>query len=96
MGWIRDRVTFKVVTMASAVASGLLARKALDLAWRRVSGHAPPKRPGSPRVSMSEAALWTAAAGIAVGVAKLVGERAAAELLRKRRRGDLSLPSLRG
>lgn len=73
-------LTWKLVSTASGLATGLIVRRLLNLAWARFapSGHRPPLSPGDEQVGWREAVAWSAAAGAGVGVARVVSDRLAA------------------
>ena len=68
-----------VATMGATV----LARKALNATWKLSTGKTPPKNPAHPDVSMSEAVAFAALSGVAVGLARMLASRKAAEYYRK-------------
>jgi hypothetical protein len=76
----------KVWTASGLVATlvaTFLARKALTTAWRLATGKPPPQNPAHPDVSMGEAVAWATASGVAVGLARMLASRKAANYYRK-------------
>jgi len=74
------RVEWKVVSTASGLLAGAVARKAVAWAWGRMSptDHEPPLNPADRDVGWGEAISWSIAAGVGVGVARVVSDRLAA------------------
>ena len=77
-------LTWKVLGAAAGGAAGVGTRFLLKAGWRKTKGGDPPTNPVSPTTSWSEALVWTAAAGVAVAVSRLVAQRVAAEAYRKK------------
>lgn len=73
------RTTWKLLGMASGMASAALTRTVLRAAWRRTRGGDPPTNPASRSTTWMEALVWAASSGVAMGVAKVVAQRGAAE-----------------
>ncbi len=73
-------VEWKVVSTASGLLAGALVRKALAWAWGRFSPseHEPPLNPADRDIGWGEAITWSIAAGVGVGVARVVSDRLAA------------------
>lgn len=67
----------------ATMAATFLARKALVTAWRAATGKQPPQNPSHPDVSMGEAVAWASASGVAVGLARMLASRKAADYYRK-------------
>src|SRR5688572_22386131 len=74
----RDRLTWSILAAGSATLAAFAVNYALQQGWRRVYDEDPPLNPASPDTSWSSALVWTAAAGLAVGVAQLATRRVAA------------------
>ena len=68
---------YRAVSFATAVTAGLVARSLLTRAWTSAAGR-PPRDPSDPDVDWRDALTWAAAAGIGVGVGRVVGRRLAA------------------
>ncbi len=71
------RVEWKVLSTASGLLAGVVVRKVLGLAWGRFSPseHEPPLNPADREIGWGEAITWSIAAGIGVGVARVVSDR---------------------
>jgi hypothetical protein len=67
----------------SAVLAGLAARKALVKAWQLVTGDDPPANPKAPDTSMQEAVGWALMSGAAMGLARMLATRKAADYYRR-------------
>jgi uncharacterized protein (DUF2236 family) len=72
---MKQRVIWYVMSALAAVAATILARASLGRLWR-VTGHEPSESPFE--ASLPEALTWAAAAGAAVGVARVLAKRATA------------------
>lgn len=69
--------------LAATTTATILARKAMNTTWKVSTGKAPPKNPAHPDVSFGEAVAWATLSGVAVGVARMMASRKAAEYYRK-------------
>ena len=49
-----------LATTASAIAAGVVTRRALSAAWRRIRGRQPPWNPAESEVSWTDALIWAA------------------------------------
>jgi hypothetical protein len=78
---------------AAAIGATMATKPLVEKLWTRVSGKEPPGNPASGDVEWRDALLWALFTGAAVGLIRLVAQRAAAEGWR-RVRGDHP-PSLR-
>lgn len=74
----RGRRLWKVLGQTCASLAGLVAVKGLRAVWKTATGHAPPGRPEHPDLGTSEAIVWAALSGMAMGVAKMYATRRAA------------------
>jgi Protein of unknown function (DUF4235) len=78
MGHAMEKTIWKVAATGAAVVAGMAVRSALMALWRTLMKNEPPNNPADPATSWGEAIAWTAATGLAVGVARMVGTRGAA------------------
>ncbi|QNN54731.1 DUF4235 domain-containing protein [Nocardioides mesophilus] len=69
--------------LASTVVATVVARKALTTTWKVATGKKPPVNAAHPDVSVGEAVAWATASGVAVGLARMLASRKAAEYYRK-------------
>ena len=69
--------------LAATVVAGIAARKALTTSWKVATGKEPPQNPADPDVSIGESVAWATVSGIAVGVARMLASRKAANYYRK-------------
>lgn len=69
---------FKLVGALSAITAGLLAKKAMEEAWRKRRGTDPPINPAGPDTTWGQAIAWTLVSGVGIALARLIAERAAA------------------
>jgi hypothetical protein len=73
-----ESIAWKVYSGIAAVAAGTIARKAVERAWTKATGKAPPNDPESPSVHWKEAVAWSALSGTTVAIARLLATRRAA------------------
>lgn len=74
---------WSVMGLAATVGATMAARKALTTTWKLATRKEPPVNPAHPDVSMAEAVAWASASGLAVGLARMLASRRAAEYYRK-------------
>lgn len=72
MGW-------KLLGGVAAVGAGIAARKAVQVAWTKGTGKAPPTNPEHPDITLGEALSWAVMSGAVVGVARMMASREAAK-----------------
>jgi hypothetical protein len=69
--------------LAATIGATMVARKAMTTTWKLSTGKPPPSNPEHPDVSIAEATAWAVASGIAVGVARMLATRKAADYYRR-------------
>ena len=69
--------------LASSMGAAILAKKGLNATWKLATGRKPPSNPEHPDTSMTEALAWGAFSGLAVGAAKILASRKAADYYRR-------------
>jgi hypothetical protein len=69
--------------LAATVGATMVARKAMTAGWKLSTGKPPPSNPEHPDVSMAEATTWAVVSGVAVGVARMLATRKAADYYRR-------------
>jgi hypothetical protein len=74
---------WKIFGTVSAIAAGVATKKLLEVAWKTATGHAPPENPEHPDVQWWEAISFAVASGAAIGVARMLAARKAAEYYRR-------------
>ena len=74
---------WKVFGTVSAIAAGIATKKLLEVAWKTATGHAPPENPEHPDVQWWEAISFAIASGAAIGVARMLAARKAADYYRR-------------
>ena len=72
-----------VYGLAATTAATIAARKAMNATWKVSTGKPPPKNPAHPDVSIGEAVAWATFSGVAVGLARMMASRQAANYYRK-------------
>ena len=75
--------THRTMSTAAAIGAGIVTRNVLKRVWTDTTGQEPPNDPSDPSVGWPEALTWAAAAGVAVGVGRVVGRRLAASAYQK-------------
>jgi uncharacterized protein DUF4235 len=74
---------YTLLGLAATFAATIAARKALSATWKVSTGKQPPSNPEHPDVSMGEAIAWATASGVAVGLARMLATRKAADYYRR-------------
>ncbi|MGH3509115.1 MAG: DUF4235 domain-containing protein [Nocardioidaceae bacterium] len=72
-----------VIALATTMGAAIATRKGLNTTWKLATGRMPPSNPEHPDTSMTEALLWAAFSGLAVGAAKIIASRKAADYYRR-------------
>ncbi|MGH3368251.1 MAG: DUF4235 domain-containing protein [Nocardioidaceae bacterium] len=75
--------TWKILGTVSAISAGIAVKKLLEISWKAATGHPPPSNPEHPDVEWHEALMFALASGAAVGLARMLTARKAAEYYRK-------------
>jgi len=74
---------YTVLGLVATLGATMAARKALTTTWKLSTGKQPPSNPEHPDVSMGEAIAWAVASGVAVGLARMLASRKAADYYRR-------------
>jgi hypothetical protein len=74
---------YTVLGLVATLGATIAARKALTATWKLSTGKQPPSNPEHPDVSMGEAVAWAVASGVAVGLARMLASRKAADYYRR-------------
>lgn len=92
-GWLPHRDGFDVerldsppeslLVTGSAIAAGVLTRRALVSVWKRSRHTEPPQNPAAPGVTWTDAVIWAASVGAAVGVARVLSRRGMTAAMRR-------------
>jgi hypothetical protein len=69
--------------LVATLGATIIARKMMTATWKVSTGKQPPSNPEHPDVSMGEAVAWAVASGVAVGVARMLAGRKAADYYRR-------------
>jgi hypothetical protein len=75
--------TWTLFGLAATLGATMAARKAMTATWKLSTGKKPPSNPEHPDVSMGEAVAWAVASGVAVGLARMLATRKAADYYRR-------------
>jgi len=65
----------KIMAGVAAAGSALIARKALTVSWRKLTGKEPPEEPTNPDTRLAEAAGWAAASAAVIAAAQVMARR---------------------
>jgi hypothetical protein len=74
---------WNMASTAASMATALLTKKLLDAVWQKSTGNKPPKNHGLHGVSLSQAMVYTVAAGVIAAVTKVGSRYALAHYWRK-------------
>jgi hypothetical protein len=74
---------FSVLSLVAALGAAALVKKGLNTSWRAATGKNPPANPADPDVSLGEAVMWAAVSGTAIGIARMLATRRAANYYAK-------------
>ena len=72
-----------VVMTAAAIGAGVATRKVCKKLWTKWRGEEPPVNPADSQVSWSDALIWAASVGAAVGVARVLSRRSTTAAVRQ-------------
>lgn len=73
-----QKLVWNLYAGAIAAATALVAAKAMEGAWRLVTGEEPPE-PSDPETPLNRALIWAVASGLGIGLAQLLVNRFAAD-----------------
>jgi hypothetical protein len=79
----KDEVIWTLVAAVSAAGFAFSTRKVAEFGWKRVVGREPPQNPIEPGVGWGDALAWSAAAGLAAGLSRVLARRATAAAWQK-------------
>lgn len=74
---------WSLMGLAATVGATIAARRAMVVSWKLATGKKPPSNPEHPDVSLAEAIAWAAVSGVAVGLARMLASRKAANYYRR-------------
>ena len=74
---------YTVMGLVATLGATILARKMMTATWKVSTGKQPPSNPEHPDVSMGEAVAWAVSSGVAVGLARMLAGRKAADYYRR-------------
>ena len=69
---------WSVMSLAAGLVAVAIAKKGVDTTWKVATGRQPPENPADPDVDVREAVAWALVSGMAVGLARMLGQRRAA------------------
>jgi hypothetical protein len=74
---------WSIFSLAAALGAATVAKKGLNTSWRTATGKNPPANPADPDVDLWEAVAWAAVSGTAIGIARMLATRKAANYYTK-------------
>jgi hypothetical protein len=74
----KEDIGTRVFNAMTMMAASFVARKAITLAWTKVTGKKPPVNPEDPGVAFVEALAWSVLTGVTVATLRLLAIRAVA------------------
>jgi hypothetical protein len=74
----KEDIGTRVFNAMTMMAASFVARKAITLAWTKVTGKKPPVNPEDPGVAFVEALTWSVLTGVTVAAFRLLAIRAVA------------------
>ena len=74
----KEDIGTRVFNAMTLMAASFVARKAITLAWTKVTGKKPPVNPEDPGVAFVEALTWSVLTGVTVATLRLLATRAVA------------------
>jgi len=74
---------YTVMGLVATLGATVAARKVMTATWKLSTGKQPPSNPEHPDVSIGEAVAWAVASGVAVGLARMLAGRKAADYYRR-------------
>lgn len=72
-----------IFSLAAALGAATMAKKGLNTSWKAATGKNPPANPADPDVDIWEAVMWAAVSGTAIGIARMLAGRKAANYYAK-------------
>jgi Protein of unknown function (DUF4235) len=77
----RGDFTSRAVGGIAGGVAGIVTRKVMSAAWKKVTGKEPPTHPEDPEVALAEAVGWAAVMAVAMSTARLLATRVATKRL---------------
>jgi hypothetical protein len=72
------KVAWKALEFGIGMAAALVTRKALRVGWTSVTNTSAPPDPSDRKVPISDALIWMVAAGVGMGISRVIAVRTAA------------------
>lgn len=79
----QQRKLWQIAAGGAAILAGMATRKAIQQGWRYAKKCEPPNNPDAKDVTWTDAIIWTALSGAAVGVSRMLITRSASLSLNK-------------
>lgn len=81
---MKEEHLYALTTLAAAALAEIVTRQIVHGGWRLAYGVRPPDNPAARDVSWKDALVFSAATGLLVGVARVVGKKAATSAMEAR------------
>lgn len=72
------KLVWKVLNYGVGMAAALATRKVLRVGWTSITNTSAPPDPGDRKVPLSDALIWMVAAGVGMGISRVIAVRTAA------------------
>jgi hypothetical protein len=72
------KLTWTVLKYGVGMAAAITTRKALRFGWTSITNRSAPPDPGDRKVPISDALIWMVAAGVGMGISRVIAVRTAA------------------
>ena len=72
------KLAWKVLNYGVGMAAALATRQVLRVGWTSITNTSAPPDPGDRKVPLSDALIWMVAAGVGMGISRVIAVRTAA------------------
>lgn len=81
---MKEQHLYAVTTLAAAALAEIVTRQLVQGGWKIAYGVRPPNNPAARDVSWTDALVFSAATGLLVGLARVIGKKAATSAMEAR------------
>lgn len=74
----KEELIWLATAVSAGVLAGILTRSALKKGWEHTTGEPAPGTKNAPQAPLRQSVVWAAVSGLAVGVVKVLSQRAVA------------------
>ena len=74
---LSEEQRWMLASAGSAIVAAVITRAAARTSWKSLSHERPPRNPAAPETSWPQALAWAVGTGMIVGIARVLGARAA-------------------